>query len=274
MNKIIATVAIACSASVAIGATKWRMFASDWDTNNVYEADLGTGQLLRSVIPHRADNADTMAGMAIGADGAIYLTDFATEQVRRYNRFTGESLGVFVATGAGGFGHCTDLTFGPDGQLYAANSATGGVLRFDGNTGAFQATAVHPGLCASARFMAFSSGGLFVSDAAASSVKRFDPSTGAFVGELACCIARARGIVATAWGEVLVAGWDRGTITRFDAATGAMLGDLVTNIHANGLSIGPDGYLYACEAARHRIERYDAHTGEFLLSMVPPEPPR
>jgi streptogramin lyase len=205
--------------------------------------------------------------MAIGADGAIYLTDFATEQVRRYNRFTGEYLGVFVSTGAGGFGHCTDLTFGPDGQLYAANSATGGVLRFDGNTGDFQAAAVHPVLCASSRFMAFSPSGLFVTDAAANSVKRFDPSSGTLVGELACCISRARGIVATSWGEILVAGWDRNTITRFDAVTGVMLGDLVTNIHANGIAIGPDGYLYACEAARHRIERYDARTGEFLLSI-------
>ena len=247
--------------AVAMAQQPMRLYASDWDTNSVYEFDVGTGTLLRAIVPQEADGALAMAGMAIGADGAIYLTDFFTDAVRRYDRRTGALLNTFIPQNHGGLDNSTDLTFGPDGQLYAANGDAGGVLKFDSGSGAFVSEFISPLSVLATRFMLFHNGFVYVTDHFAQSVKKFNASTGVFVSEFACCAAEGRGLTLSPTGELLVASWESRTIERFNIDTGEHLGTLVQDIRANGLMIGPDGYLYAGEAIRHRIERFDVNTG-------------
>lgn len=263
----IAAALVATLTSAAFAQQPMRLYASDWDTNSVYEFDVLSGTLLRAIVPSQADGAVAMAGMAIGADGAIYLTDFYTDAVRRYDRRTGDLLNTFIPTNHGGLDNSTDLTFGPDGQLYAANGDTGGILRFNSGDGQFMDTFVSPLSAIATRFMLFHNGHVYVTDHFAQSVKKFDATTGAFVSEFACCAAEGRGLALSPAGDLLVASWESRSIERFNIDTGEHLGTLVSDIRANGLIIGPDGYLYAGEALRHRIERFDVNTGERNLIM-------
>jgi streptogramin lyase len=253
----------------AAAATSPLIYVSDWDTNAVHVFDLYTGASRGTVIPPRDRGGNALAGMTLGPDGAIYLTDFATDEVRRYNADTGAFLGTFISAGEAGINNATDLTFAPDGSLLIANGDGGGVLRFS-SVGAFQNVLIPAANCGSPRFIALAGDRkqtLLVTDHHSDIIHRYDTATGAWIGALECCAPSGQGIAIAATGEVLVASWQQETIERFSAATGAYLGTLISNVRANAIAIGPDGYLYVCEAARHVIERYDPLTGQLLLTI-------
>lgn len=81
------------------------------------------------------------AGVAIGADGNIYIANSNANNIQRYNGITGAFIGTFVTAGSGGLTRPYGLAFGPDGNLYVSSyggsTATSQVLRYNGTTGAF-----------------------------------------------------------------------------------------------------------------------------------------
>jgi hypothetical protein len=161
----------------------------------------------------------------------------------------------------------TDLQFGPDGHLLAANGDTGGLLKFNGQTGAFMGQFIAATECGSARFMAFLPGNaVLVTDFGADLVTRFDALTGASQGVFTSSIPSGNGIARLANGDVLIASWADEVIKRY-SAQGQFLSLFATGIHCNAVVTGPDGFVYVAEKRRHRVEKYDATTGQLVLTM-------
>lgn len=260
-------VVLICASPALAGAGPLQLIASDWDTNSVTAFDAATGVVLRDVVTTRAHGANAMAGMTVGPDGLTYLTDFATDEVRRYNTKTGALIDTFIPGGLGGLDNSTDLQFGPDGNLLAANGDTGGLLKYNGQTGAFIGQFIAPTACGSARFMAFLPGNaVLVTDFGADVVTRFDSLTGQSLGMFADQLASGNGVTRLANGDVLIASWGDEAIRRY-SAEGIFLSYFATGIHCNAVVAGPDGFVYVAEKRRERVEKYNATTGQLVLTM-------
>src|SRR5205085_11887365 len=128
----------------------------------------------------------TTTGLALGADGNLYVSSRDTRQVLRFNLKTGAFIDVFAQ--GGGMAAPFQIQFGPDGNLYVAFGFTSdGVARFNGSTGAplpapGQAGAlfVPPGQITGVRGLTFGpDGNIYVSSFSGDVIKRFDPTHGA-----------------------------------------------------------------------------------------------
>ena len=123
-------------------------------------------------------------GLAIGADGNLYVGSFETSQITRFDATTGALIGPFSLAPAGIMG----LTRGPDGDFYAAvDTSPNDVARFDGTTGAFKGLFIRPGdpHPSGARGPRWGpDGNLWVSANATGELLRYD-ATGAFLGAFA-----------------------------------------------------------------------------------------
>merc|ERR1711970_426600 len=67
----------------------------------------------------------------------MFVSDFKTSSVLRYNADTGAFFDVFVQPRSGGLDGPWGLAFGLDHNLYVASERTNSILVFDGSTGAF-----------------------------------------------------------------------------------------------------------------------------------------
>jgi hypothetical protein len=76
--------------------------------------------------------------LVFGPDGNLYVGDFDTSSILRFNGATGEFMDTFISPGSGGLnGPGPLMLFGPDNNLYICSENNDSVLRFDGKTGAF-----------------------------------------------------------------------------------------------------------------------------------------
>jgi len=91
------------------------------------------GTYLRSFGP--SSELGLPQGITFGADGAVYVADFGTLTVKRYNAATGAYLSTFANLAMAP----TDIKFSPiDGHLYVSTFGSGArVDRYDGQTGAY-----------------------------------------------------------------------------------------------------------------------------------------
>jgi DNA-binding beta-propeller fold protein YncE len=165
------------------------------DSENVFRYDGTTGAFLGKYL---ADGSvKHPGGLTFGPDGNLYVPDFSTGIVDRFQGPSGTSPGaplpstgnagaVFISAGSGDMRAPLSLLFGPDGNgdgrqdLYVANVKLGGtakgnahtsaVKRFDGVTGAFIDT-----------FVAANSGGL--DDPNSIAFTETDPMTLAYTGD-------------------------------------------------------------------------------------------
>jgi hypothetical protein len=165
------------------------------DSENVFRYDGTTGAFLGKYV---ADGSvHRPGGLTFGPDGNLYVPDFGTGIVYRFQGPSGTSPGapmpsagnggaVFISAGSGGLRSPLSLLFGPDGNgdgrqdLYVANVKLGGIAkgnahtstvkRFDSVTGAFIDT-----------FVAANSGGL--DDPNFLAFSETDPVTLAYTGD-------------------------------------------------------------------------------------------
>merc|ERR1719253_177024 len=98
--------------------------------------------------PKHSTGAKTFKLIVAGADVSpatftftyfptMYVSDFKTSSVLRYNADTGAFFDVFVQPRSGGLDGPWGLAFGLDHNFYVSSERTASVLVYDGSTGAF-----------------------------------------------------------------------------------------------------------------------------------------
>ena len=122
-------------------------------------------------------------GMTFGPDGNLYVPNYYTHHVARFNGVTGAFMGNFIPGGSGGLITPRQLLW-RDGKLYVASDDGSKVLRYDGTTGAFidEFVAAGSGTLSGAAGMAFLGNTLYVTSWRNGKLLKFDATTGASQG--------------------------------------------------------------------------------------------
>lgn len=121
-----------------------RLLVADYDLGRITTAN---GESRR----HGAALVDAQPGlvhphdMTTDSDGKLYVTNYPSNEILRFDARTGEPEGVFVKSNAGGLDFPAGMEFGPDNNLFVTSCPKDMVLRFDGETGEFMDVFVKPG---------------------------------------------------------------------------------------------------------------------------------
>ena len=82
---------------------------------------------------HFVTGASFADGQAWDANGDLYLSNFGTNSIRKYDGTTGALIGDFVSPSAGGLSGPLDNLFLPNGELLVSSFRTGSIKRYDAN---------------------------------------------------------------------------------------------------------------------------------------------
>ncbi|MEM8532907.1 MAG: choice-of-anchor Q domain-containing protein [Chloroflexota bacterium] len=129
----------------------------------------------------------TPNSIVFGRDKQLYLTDAASDSVKRYNGETGAFVDTFVSPFSGGLETPRGLVFGPDRNLSVASESNDRILRYNKDTGAFMDAFVSTGsggLDKPTDLTFGPNGNLYVISKGSKSILRYDGATGAFIDEV------------------------------------------------------------------------------------------
>jgi sugar lactone lactonase YvrE len=237
------------------------LLVGSWATHSIrrYQDD---GGFAGNFVAPGVGGLDLPDGMALGADGNVYVSSSNSNSVLEYDGCSGEFLGAFIASGLNAPGN---LQFGPDGNLYVCNKNTGQVLRFHPGTGAPLGVFAGGGGLLQPVGLLWSGGLLYVSDFAGNAIRRYDATTGAFVDVFAT-VPTPLILNLDAGGNVMVSSHQGDNILRFDP-TGAPLGPFLVGGPVScpvGYVFDGQGELIVASWQNHRLLRYDAASGAYL----------
>ncbi|MDF3043232.1 MAG: repeat containing protein [Thermomicrobiales bacterium] len=227
-------------------------------------------------IPLGEEGASAPSGVAVAADGTLYVIDSLTDQIRVFDRDgtviatwgeTGARLGQFRFEDASGF--WGDLTLGPDGNLYVLDtfnsrvqvlSPDGEVLRAWGKPGSGEGQFNHP-----SGIGIDEAGRVYVAETGNARVQLFD-SEGRFLaawappGAETGLFPNVVDVAVDTAGTVSVTDNARNRIYRYDAAgtvigvfgeIGQQSGQL---LHPWGIAVDAAGNLYVAEFEGQRVQ--------------------
>ncbi|MBL7775071.1 MAG: NHL repeat-containing protein [Saprospiraceae bacterium] len=243
----------------------YQLFVSSRNTNSVKRFDAFTGAYLGEL--GQAQIGGQTQDVTIGPDGMLYVSALQAGHILKFDPASGAFLGNF--THGYDLKKPTKMLFAPDGYLYVSQWGEGqsNVARFDARSGAFDR--VCTGDLAGPLGLTVDAGGNFyVACFYSKDVRKFGPD-GAYLG-LAVDAAQLKG-PSNIWfdkqGALLVADWDAGSIKRFRPENGgfAYEREFATGFaRLEGLALGPDGFLYACDWYRNLIQKLDATSGSAI----------
>jgi outer membrane protein assembly factor BamB len=225
--------------------------------------------------------SEDFAGMAIGADGNLYVVDntLGDGTVMRFDGATGAYLGVFIdSPNSGGMKSPRGIAFGPDGRLYVGcvnTNQESQVLRYDEKSGAFVDAFVAPGSGGLTRLsdLAFGRDGDLYVIGSGQAVLRYNGADGHLVSEFALCPSNAspRNLAFGPSGDLFVT-TTADNVLRFDGQSGALIGTFVASgdgglLNPAGLAFADDGSLYVSSRDSHAILHYNGSTGAFIDSI-------
>jgi hypothetical protein len=178
--------------------------------------------------PADAVNPGSSYGIAIGADGNVYVSSYDTSEILRYSGATGNFTDVFISGSQ--LSNPIGATFGPDGNFYVTNRGTHSISRYKPDGAKFGAG----GNLADATFIPSAAGD-------------------------------GRGIAFDAIGDLYVADTTAGILrykgtdgTKFGAGGNTSNAAFTSSFFANGLTFGSDGTLYAASIFTNEVRKFDA----------------
>jgi len=240
----------------------YELFVSSRNTGTVKRFDAFTGAYLGEFGKEQIGNETQ--DVAIGPDGMLYVSSLQARHILKFNPATGEFLGNF----SNGYElkNPTKISFAPDGFLYVSQwgEDQSSVVRFDARTGAFDRDCTGPQ--AGPLGHAWDAGGnLYLACFFSKDVRKFSPD-GAYLG-VVIPPDQLKG-PSNLWfspaGDLLVADWDSGSIKKFRAEPGGLVFDSEFAsgfARLEGVALGPDGFLYACDWYRNIIQKLNATSG-------------
>jgi RHS repeat-associated protein len=238
---------------------------------DVQRFDPATGIYAGALVPQFSGNILNAAGMALGADGNLYVAGYGSNAVYRYDGRTGAFLGPNPFA-IGNISNPDGLAFGPDGNLYVSGFNSNNIVRYDGRTGAFlNVFASGGGLDGASGFVFGPDGNLYVAGYRSNSVVRFDGRTGAFIDDFVMAgsggLSGAHDVAFGPDGNLYVTSSLTNSVLRYNGHTGVFLDTFASGSglgNPYGLSFGPDGNLYVVSWGNNEVMRFDGHTGHFL----------
>ncbi len=173
---------------------------------------------------------DYPVDLALGLDGALYVSSEYTDSILRFDASSGAYLGKFVPGGSSSLDGPCGIAF-HGGDLFIAGHLSGQAYRYDGTTGAFE-LAFGKNVLTTPNGVAFGSdGNLYVVSGDTFAIEKFDPLTGAYLGQFVAAgaggLSRPTGIEFGPDQNLYVASLTTDSIKRFDGVTGAYLGDFI-----------------------------------------------
>jgi DNA-binding beta-propeller fold protein YncE len=226
---------------------------------------------------------------AIAAEaGYLYVGDYSTSSVKRFDATTGAYLDQQALSGDFGPGNPQGMAIGPDGNLYVADNTNNAVYKLNGNTGALIGQFIPSGttLEQPSGLTFGPDGNLYVANygtAGNSFINRYNGTTGALIDQFVAPgvgppnggLFDPAGITFGPNGNLFVADLNNGTIDEFNRTTGAFTAFVVAGSPPSplagpqSLAFGPDGNLYVTDVTTSTIHRYDGTTGAYLDEFVP-----
>ncbi len=186
------------------------------------------GTLVGDFVAASDPNLSNPGGMAYGPDGNLYVADYGSGQVLRYDGVTGTYIDDFVASG---LTSPLGLEFGPDGNLYVANRGSAGVLRYDGQTSVLDSGFNVAGISGAEDLTFGPDGNVYVGGT--SGVTRVDAVTGAtstFVATGAGGLGLAAGVEFGPDGNLYVGDQNNNVIRRYNGSTGVYIDDYAAGV--------------------------------------------
>jgi DNA-binding beta-propeller fold protein YncE len=125
----------------------------------------------------------TPIAQTFGPDGNLYVVDYNSGSVVRYDGTTGQSLGTFIAAGYGGLRGPASVTFDLAGSyLYVTSQGTNQVLKYNAQSGAFVGVAASGALSAPVDVKFGSDGLMYVLNAGNNRILRYN-ANGVYVDD-------------------------------------------------------------------------------------------
>jgi hypothetical protein len=238
------------------------LFVSSRNTGTVERYDAFTGQY-KSSFGKEQIGSETQ-DLSLGPDGMLYVVSLSARSVLKFDPTTGAFLGNFTT----GFDlrNPVKLTFGPDGFLYVSQwgDGQGSVLRFNTATGRFDRDMTGP-LAGPVGHAWDAAGNLYVACFHSKDVRKF-PADGQFPGVVSPpgSLQGPSALWFAPDGDLLVADLDHVSIKRFrpEGAAFAYRGAFADGFgRLEGVALGPDGFLYACDARMNLVKKLEADSG-------------
>lgn len=243
----------------------YEVFISSRNTGTVKRFNAFTGQYLDEFGKEQIGN-ETQE-VALGPDGKLYVTSLQAKHILKFDPATGAFLGNF--TSGYDLQRPTKLSFAGDGFVYVSQwgETQKSVVRFDARTGQFDRDFTGPldGPLGHARD---AEGNLYVACFFSKEIRKFR-ADGTPLGAVTS-VGDLKG-PANLWfgagGDLFVADWEGGAIRRFrpEGNSLRLLGDFASGFaRLEGATLGPDGYLYACDWYMNLVKKLDAASGSAI----------
>lgn len=151
------------------------LYVSDFSggaSGRVSRFDATTGNF----VDHFVTGLSLADGTAWDSAGDLYVSNFGSNSIRKYDGVTGSLIGDFVTPGLGGLNGPLDNLFLPDGTMLVSSFNTGDVKHYDVD-GNLIGTAI-TGLIGGAQGLELGPDGmLYVGDFSFGQIRRFDANT-------------------------------------------------------------------------------------------------
>lgn len=200
----------------------------------------------------------------------MYVTDWDSGCVRRYDGLTGAYTDTFVLAGSGGISGPQGLAFGRDGNLYVSSFFGHSVLCYSGETGVYLGQFVLPGsggINGPVGLTFGPDGNLYVCSYGTVAVLKYHGSTGEFLGVFASLVGPPHNLLFGTDKHLYVTDYGSSRVLKYDGLLGTPLGVFAAGGGMQGpigLAFGPNGTLYVGGYDSGNIVAYNGTTGAFI----------